>query len=97
MNLGDPFYQARQSNVFNQGVQQNPSAAALTNQELASRGYGNTPSGVNAATLGAMNMQGGQNLVQNFLQTLFANDDYAMRAAQGLAGVAGEQRRAPRT
>jgi hypothetical protein len=89
MNLGSPYYQQKQASVFDQGVQQNQNAAAATQQQLASRGYGYTPSGVNAATIGAMNMAGGANLVQNYLNSLFQNEQLQTAGAQGLAGLAG--------
>lgn len=60
----------------------------MTNQQLASRGYGYTPSGVNAAAIGAQNIAGGQNLVQNFLQTLFQNEQLQATGAQGLESIA---------
>jgi hypothetical protein len=88
MNLGSPYYQQKQSAVFDQGVQQNQNAAAETQQQLASRGYGYTPSGVNAATMGAMNMAGGANLVQNYLNSLFQNEQLQATGAQGLSSLA---------
>lgn len=89
LNLGSPFYRQQQAASFDQGVRQNQNAAALTQQQLASRGYGYTPSGMDAATLGAMNMAGGQNLVQNFLQNLFQNAQTQLQGAQGLSSLAG--------
>src|SRR5215471_14463976 len=88
LNLGSPYYQQKQAALFDQGVQQNQNAAAATQQQLASRGYGYTPSGVNAATIGAMNQAGGANLVQNYLNSLFQNEQLQAQGAQGLSSLA---------
>src|SRR5262249_1350452 len=89
LNLGSPYYQQKQAALFDQGVRQNQKAAALAQQRLASKGYGYTPRGANAAMIGAMNSAGGANLVQNFLQSLFQNEQTQLAGAQGLAGLAG--------
>jgi hypothetical protein len=88
LNLGSPYYQQKQAALFDQGVQQNQNAAALAQQRLASQGYGYTPSGANAAMIGAMNSAGAANLVQNFLQSLFQNEQTQLAGAQGLSGLA---------
>jgi hypothetical protein len=88
LNLGSPYYQQKQAALFDQGVQQNQNAAALAQQRLASQGYGYTPSGANAAMIGAMNSAGGANLVQNFLQSLFQNEQTQLAGAQGMSGLA---------
>ncbi|HMF89996.1 MAG TPA: hypothetical protein VKL40_05085 [Candidatus Angelobacter sp.] len=84
-----PFYQAKQSEAFNQGVMQNQNAAAQAQQQLAARGYGYTPSGANAAMIGAMNQAGAQNLAEQYLQNLFNNEQLRLQGAQGLGGLAG--------
>lgn len=89
LNLGSPYYQQKQAALFDQGLQQNQNAAALAQQQLASRGYGYTPSGTNAAMIGAMNTAGAANLVQNFLQSLFQNEQTQLQGAHGLSGLAG--------
>jgi len=96
MNLGSPYYQQKQLEGFQQGNQQNQNAAAMARQQLASQGYGATPSGANAAMLGGMQQQGAQNLAENYLQNLFQNENMQMQGAQGLgtlgqsfAGLAG--------
>ncbi len=89
LNLGSPYYQQKQAALFDQGVRQNQNAAALAQQQLASRGYGYTPSGANAAMIGAMNTAGASNLVQNFLQSLFQNEQMQAAGAQGLSSLAG--------
>ena len=87
-NLGSPFYQQAQQSVFNQGVGQAQNVGAQARQQLASSGYGYTPSGVGAATIGGMNTAESQNLAMNFLQQLFQNEQLQLQGAQGLAGVA---------
>jgi len=84
-----PFYQAKQSEAFNQGVMQNQNAAAQAQQQLAARGYGYTPSGANAAMIGAMNQAGAQNLAEQYLQNLFNNEQLRLQGARGLGGLAG--------
>jgi hypothetical protein len=88
MNLGSPYYKQKQEEGFNQGVQQNQNAAAQARQQLQSSGYGNTPSGANAAMIGGMNMQGSQNLAQAYLQNLFQNENLQAQGAGGLAQMA---------
>jgi hypothetical protein len=88
MNLGSPYYQQHQEQAFNQGVNQNQNAEAMARQQLGAQGYGATPSGANAAMLGGMQMQGSQNLAEQYLQNLFANEQMQQQGAQGLAGIA---------
>lgn len=88
MNLGSPYYQQQQAAGFNQGVQQNQNAAAQAGQQLQAQGYGNTPSGANAAMIGGMNMQGSQNLSNQFLQQLFQNENLQSQGASGLSQLA---------
>jgi hypothetical protein len=88
MNLGSPFYQQQQQAGFTQGVQQNQNAAAQAQQQLRAQGYGNTPSGANAAMIGGMAQQGSQNLAEQYLQNLFQNEQMQALGAQGLQGMA---------
>lgn len=89
MNLGSPFYKQKQSEAFTQGVGQNQNAAAMAQQQLARQGYGYSPSGANAAMIGGMNIQGGQNLAEQYLQQLFQNEQLQAGGAQGLSSLAG--------
>jgi hypothetical protein len=89
MNLGSPYYQQQQQASFTQGNQQNQNAAAQARQQLASSGYGYTPSGANAAMMGGMAMQGSQNLAEQYLQNLFQNEQMQASGAQGLSSLAG--------
>lgn len=88
MNFGSPFYKQKQTEAFNQGVQQNQNAMGQAQQQLRSQGYGSTPSGANAAMIGGMNQQGSQNLAEQYLQNLFQNEQMQLGGAQGEAGVA---------
>jgi hypothetical protein len=87
-NLGSPYYQQQQRASFDQGVQQNQNAAAQARQQLSASGYGYTPSGTTAATIGNMAIQGSQNLEQAFLQNLFQNEQMQLAGAQGLGQLA---------
>src|SRR6516225_2113632 len=87
-NLGSPYYQQQQRSSFESGVQQNQNAAAQARQQLAASGYGYTPSGTTAATIGDMAQQGSQNLEQAFLQNLFQNEQMQLAGAQGLGQLA---------
>lgn len=84
MNLGSPYYRQQQAASFTQGNQQNQDAAGMARQQLQSQGYGSTPSGANAAMIGGMNMQGSQNLSEQYLQNLFNNEQMQLQGAQGL-------------
>ena len=88
MNLGSPYYQQQQQASFNNGVNQNQNAAAMAQQQLRSQGYGASPSGANAAMIGGMQMQGSQNLAQQYLQNLFQNEQMQGLGAQGLSSLA---------
>jgi len=88
MNLGSPYYQQQQRASFDQGVQQNQNAAAQARQQLSASGYGYTPSGTTAATIGNMAQQGSQNLEQAFLQNLFQNEQMQLAGGQGLGQLA---------
>ena len=87
-NLGSPYYQQQQRSSFESGVQQNQNAAAQARQQLGASGYGYTPSGTAAATIGDMAQQGSQNLEQAFLQNLFQNEQMQLAGAQGLGQLA---------
>jgi hypothetical protein len=87
-NLGSPYYQQQQRASFTQGVQQNQNAAAQARQQLAASGYGYTPSGTTAATIGEMAQAGNQNLESAFLQNLFQNEQMQLAGAQGLGQLA---------
>lgn len=89
MNLGSPYYQQKQTEGFNQGVQQNQNAAAQARQQLNAQGYGNTPSGANAAMIGGMQQAGAQSLAENYLQNLFQNEQMQALGGQGLSSLAG--------
>jgi hypothetical protein len=89
MNLGSPYYKQKQMEGFQQGVNQNQNATAGAQQRLASQGYGNSPSGANAAMIGGMQMQGSQNLAEQYLQNLFQNEQMQGAGAQGLSQLAG--------
>jgi hypothetical protein len=89
MNLGSPYYQQHQQEAFTQGVNQNQNAEAMARQQLGAQGYGATPSGANAAMLGGMQMQGAQNLSEQYLQNLFANEQMQLQGAGGLSQLAG--------
>lgn len=89
MNLGSPYYQQQQEASFNNGVKNNNDATAQARQQLATQGYGNTPSGATAAMIGGMNMQGAQNLAQSYLQNLFQNENLQSQGASGLGTLAG--------
>lgn len=89
MNLGSPYYQQKQTEGFNQGVQQNQNAAGQARQQLSAQGYGNTPSGAEAAMLGGMQQAGAQSLSEQYLQNLFQNEQMQAAGAQGLSSLAG--------
>jgi len=89
MDLGGPFYQQKQREGFEQGVQQNQNAAATARQEASAAGTGQTPSGANIAMIGGMNQAGGQSLAEQFLQNLFQNENLQMQGGQGLEQLAG--------
>lgn len=89
MNLGSPYYQQHQTEGFNQQLNQNQNAAAMAKQQLASQGYGNTPSGANAAMIGGMNQAGAQSMAEQYLQNLFANEALQSQGAAGIANLAG--------
>lgn len=88
MNLGSPYYQQQQRASFEQGVGQNQNASAQAQQQINRQGYGYTPSGASAATIGGMNIAGGQNLAQLFLQNLFQNENLQSQAGSALAQLA---------
>lgn len=88
MDLGGPFYQQKQREGFEQGVQQNQNSAAMARQQASAAGTGFTPSGSNVAMIGGMNQQGGQSLAEQFLQNLFQNENLQMQGGQGLAQIA---------
>lgn len=88
MNLGSPYYQQKQAESFNQGVQQNQNAAAQARQGLQAQGYGYAPSGATAAMLGGMNQAGAQSLSEQYLQNLFQNENLQAQGAQGLSQLA---------
>lgn len=89
MNLGSPYYQQKQQEGFTQGNQQNQNAGAQAQQQLRAQGYGNTPSGANAAMIGGMAQQGSQNLAEQYLQNLFQNEQMQALGAQGISSLAG--------
>lgn len=88
MNLGSPYYQQKQSEGFTQGVNQNQNASAEARQKLNAQGYGSTPSGANAAMIGGMEMQGSNNLAEQYLQNLFQNEAMQVQGGTGLASMA---------
>ncbi len=88
MNLGSPYYQQKQQEGFTQGVQQNQNAAGMAKQQLGAQGYGNTPSGANAAMIGGMQQAGSQSLAENYLQNLFQNEQMQAQGAAGLGQMA---------
>lgn len=88
MDLGSPYYQQKQSEGFTQGVQQKQSAAAQARQKLQATGYGYTPSGATAATIGGMEMEGAKSMAEQFLQNLFQNENLQAGAAGNLAQLA---------
>lgn len=88
MDLGDPYYQQKQAEGFRAGVDENENAAAKARQQIAAQGYGATPSGATAATIGAMNVEGAKSLSQQFLEQLFQNENLQLGGAQGLAHLA---------
>lgn len=88
MNLGSPYYQQQQQASFNQGNTQAQNAAAQARQQLASQGYGATPSGAEAGMIGGMAQQAAGNLNTTFLQNLFNNEQLQLQAAQGLSQLA---------
>lgn len=88
MNLGSPYYQQKQEESFNQGVQQNQNAAGQARQQMDVQGYGGTPSGAEAAMIGGMNQAGSQNLATNYLQNLFQNENMQMQGASLLQQLA---------
>lgn len=88
MNLGSPYYQQQQRASFEQGNQQSQNAAAQARQQLASQGYGYTPSGAEAGMIGGMAQQSAGNLATNFLQNLFQNENLQLQGAQGLTQTA---------
>lgn len=88
MDLGSPFYQQKQAEGFTQGLQQNQNAAAQARQQLQARGYGYTPSGATAATIGGMQIEGAKSLAEQFLQNLFQNENLQAGAAGNLAQLA---------
>lgn len=88
MDLGSPFYQQKQREGFEQGVQQNQNAAAQARQQASAAGTGFTPSGSNVAMIGGMNQQGGQSLAEQFLQNLFQNENLQKGAGDSLAQLA---------
>lgn len=89
MNLGSPYYQQKQLEGFQQGVQQNQNASAQAQEQLRAQGYGNTPSGANAAMIGGMNQAGSQSLAEQYLQNLFQNELMQGMGAQGITQLAG--------
>lgn len=89
MNLGSPYYQQKQLEGFQQGVQQNQNASAQAQEQLRAQGYGNTPSGANAAMIGGMNQAGSQSLAEQYLQNLFQNELMQGAGASGLSQLAG--------
>jgi hypothetical protein len=89
MNLGSPYYQQKQTEGFNQGVQQNQNAMAQAQQGLNASGYGFGPSGARAAMLGGMQQQGAQNIAEQYLQNLFQNEQMQNLGAQGMSSLAG--------
>lgn len=88
MDKGSPFYQQRQREGFEQGVQQNQNAAGQARQQMASAGYGATPSGATAAMIGGMNQAGSQSLAEQYLQNLFQNENLMVQGAQGERDIA---------
>lgn len=88
MNLGSPYYQQQQRASFEQGNQQSQNAAAQARQQLASQGYGFTPSGAEAGMIGGMAQQSAGNLATTFLQNLFQNENLQLQGAQGLGQIA---------
>jgi hypothetical protein len=87
-NLGSPYYQQKQTEGFQQGVNQNQNAMSGALQGLNASGYGYGPSGARAAMIGGMQQQGSQNLAEQYLQNLFQNEQMQMAGAQGLQGMA---------
>lgn len=88
MNLGSPYYQQQQRASFEQGVGQSQNAAAQARQQLSASGYGFTPSGTTAATIGEMGIGQSNTLEQAFLQNLFQNEQLQATGASGLAQLA---------
>jgi hypothetical protein len=87
-DVGSPYYQQQQRASFDQGVRQNNNAAGQARQQLSAAGYGYTPSGTTAATIGEMANAGSQNLESTFLQNLFQNEQMQLAGAQGLGQLA---------
>lgn len=88
MDKGSPFYQQKQREGFEQGVQQNQNAAGQARQQLSSAGYGATPSGANVAAIAGMNQAGAKSLAEQYLENLFQNENLMVQGAQGETQVA---------
>ncbi len=88
MKLGSPYYQQQQRASFEQGTQQAQNAAAGSRDQLNAAGYGYTPSGTTAATIGQEAQGQSQNLSQTFLQNLFQNENLQSQAGQQLSQLA---------
>ncbi len=88
-NLGSPFYQQKQRQSWEQGVGQANAATGQAREQIASKGYGYAPSGLEAGMLGGAATGESGNLATNFLQNLFQNEQLQLQGAQGLSGLAG--------
>lgn len=87
-NAGSPYYKQKQAEAFTQGNQANQNAVGQAKQQLSAQGYGYTPSGAEAATIGGMAQAGAQDMSEAYLQNLFQNEQLQLAGAQGEAGIA---------
>jgi len=85
MDPNSPFAQFIQRATWEQGVKQSSDAGSQARQNIRASGYGYTPSGVEAASVGDQSRSMSSNLISNFLQNLF---QLPVEGAQGLSQLA---------
>lgn len=71
MDPNSPFAKFMQRSTWEQGVKQSSDAGAQARQGIRASGYGYTPSGVEAASMGNMSRGMSSDLITNFMSNLF--------------------------
>jgi hypothetical protein len=87
MDPNSPFARFFQRASWEQGVKQSSDAGAQARQNIRASGYGYTPSGVEAASLGDQSRGMSSTLISNFLSNLFSMPEAGAQGLQQLAAL----------
>jgi hypothetical protein len=85
MDQGSPYYKQQQAEMFNQLNQQFRNQSGQAESRLNQQGFGQAPSGLQAALAGEMGQQQAQSQASSWLQQLLNNQQLQFQAA-GMKG-----------